>query len=88
MLQIIVIHGESSQRIDEIRNRETGISLAKFNEKDGCIDLSVLKSHIQKNILITHFIRHNECTSLSYEQVRTLTKVDTDKDGIMYMEFN
>ena len=88
MLQIIIVHEPNTLHISEIRNLDHTTSLVTFDEEKKCIDLSVLEPHIGETILVTHFIRENGCTRLDYEHERTLTNVDTDTNGFMFVEYN
>ena len=43
--------------------------------------------------MITNFIqldfnKENDCTMFDYEHVKTITKVDTDENGIWFFEYN
>lgn len=88
MLQIIIIHEPNALHISEVRDLETMTSLSTFDEDKKCIDLTVLESHIGETILVTHFNRENGCTKLDYEHERTLTKVGTDDNGFMFVQYN
>ena len=88
MLQIIIVHESNSLYISEVRDLETMTSLAVYDENKKAIDLSSLEPHIGETILVTHFIRNNVCTRLDYEHERTLTKVGTDENGFMYVQYN
>lgn len=88
MLQIIIIHEPNAMHISEVKDLETMTSLATFDEEKKCTDLSVLNPHIGESILVTHFIRNNECTRLDYEQEKTLTNVGTDGNGLTFVEYN
>lgn len=88
MLQIIIIHEPNSLYISEIRDLETMTSLAVYDENKKAIDLSSLKAHVDETILVSHFIRDNECTRLDYEHEKILTQVDKDDNGFMFIEYN
>ena len=88
MLQIIIMHDENSLHIEEVKDLDSMQSLATFDTSKNCIDLSSLKPHIGETILVTHFIRSNGCTRLDYEHEKTLTKVDTDENGFMFVQYN
>lgn len=88
MLQIIIMHESNSTKISEIRDLETMTSIASFDKKKNCTDLSVLRPHVDEQILVTHFVKDKECTRLDYESVRTLTQVGTDNNGFMYIQYN
>jgi hypothetical protein len=88
MLQIIIIHEPNSVHISEIRDLENLTSLATYDENKKATDLSCLESHIDEVILVSHFVRNNDCTRLDYEQERTLTAVGTDENGFMYLQYN
>lgn len=88
MLQIIIIHEPNSLYISEVRDLEEMDSLAIFDEEKKSIDLSSLENHIGETILVTHFNRNNGCTELEFEHKQTLTKVDTDENGFMFLEYN
>ena len=91
MLQIIIMHdeNENSLHIEEIKDLDKMQSLATFDTSKNCIDLSSLKPHIGETILVTHFIRtNNYCTKLDYEHEKTLTKVDTDENGFMFIQYH
>ena len=88
MLQIIIVHDENSLRIEEVKDLDKMQSLATFDTNKNCIDLSSLKSHIGETILVSHFIRSDKCTRLDYEHEKTLTKVDTDENGFMFIQYN
>ena len=88
MLQIIIVHESSSLHIDEVRDLDSMQSLAVFDKDKNCIDLSSLKSYIGETILVSHFIRSDKCTRLDYEHKKTLTKVDTDENGFMFIQYN
>ena len=38
--------------------------------------------------MISHFNKENDCTMFDYEHVKTITKVDTDENGIWFFEYN
>ena len=90
MLQIIIMHdeNENSLHIEEIKDLDKMQSLAIFDTSKNCIDLSSLKPHIGETILVTHFVRSNNCTKLDYEHEKTLTKVDTDENGFMFVQYH
>ena len=88
MLQIIIVHESSSLHINEVRDLDSMQSLAVFDKDKNCIDLSSLKSHIGETILVSHFIRSDKCIRLDYEHEKTLTKVDTDDNGFMFIQYN
>lgn len=88
MLQIIIVHEPNSLFISEVRDLETMTSLSVFDEQKKCIDLSFLQGHESETILVTHFNRDNGCTKLDYEHERTLSKVGTDENGFMFVEYN
>ena len=88
MLQIIIVHDENSLHIEEVKDLDKMQSLATFDTSKNCIDLSSLKSHIGETILVSHFIRSDKCTRLDYEHEKTLTKVDTDENGFMFIQYN
>ena len=88
MLQIIIVHESSSLHINEVRDWDSMQSLAVFDKDKNCIDLSSLKSHIGETILVSHFIRSDKCIRLDYEHEKTLTKVDTDENGFMFIQYN
>lgn len=88
MLQIIIVHEPNSLFISEVRDLETMNSLAVFDEQKKCIDLSSLESHIGETILVTHFNRDGGCTRLDYEHEKTLTKIGTDENGFMFVQYN
>ena len=91
MLQIIIMHdeNENSLHIEEIKDLDKMQSLATFDTSKNRIDLSSLKPHIGETILVTHFVRtNNYCTKLDYEHEKTLTKVDTDENGFMFVQYH
>ena len=88
MLQIIIVHDENSLHIEEVKDLDKMQSLATFDTNKNCIDLSSLKSHIGETIFVTHFVRSNNCTKLDYEHKKTLTKVDTDENGFMFVQYH
>lgn len=91
MLQIIIMHdeNENSLHIEEIKDLDKMQSLATFDTSKNCIDLSSLKPHIGETILVTHFVRSNNyCTKLDYEHEKTLTNVDTDENGFMFIQYH
>ncbi len=88
MLQIIIMHEENSLHIAEVKDLDSMQSLATFDTDKNCIDLSSLKPHVGETILVTHFIHSNNCTRLDYEHEKTLTKVDTDENGFMFVQYN
>lgn len=88
MLQIIIVHEPNSVHISQIRDLETLETLVSYDKEKKCIDLSILKSHINETILVTHFNRNNGCTRLDYEQERTLTNVGIDENGFTFVEYN
>ena len=88
MLQIIIVHDENSLHIEEVKDLDKMQSLATFDTDKNCIDLSSLKSHIGETILVSHFINSDKCTRLDYEHEKTLTKVDTDENGFMFIQYN
>lgn len=88
MLQIIIIHEPHAVQISEVRDLDAQCSLSTFDEDKKCIDLSVLTPHVGETIMVTHFIKENECTRLDYEHEKVLTKVGTDDNGFMYVQYN
>ena len=88
MLQIIIVHDENSLHIEEVKDLDKMQSLATFDTSKNCIDLSSLKPHIGETILVTHFVRSNNYTKLDYEHEKTLTKVDTDENGFMFVQYH
>lgn len=88
MLQIIIVHDDNSLHIEEVKDLDKMQSLVTFDTNKNCIDLSSLKPHIGETILVSHFIRSDKCIRLDYEHEKTLTKVDTDENGFMFIQYN
>lgn len=88
MLQIIIVHELNSLHIDEVRDLDSMQPLSNFDKDKNSIDLSCLKPYIGETILVSHFIRSDKCTRLDYEHEKTLTKVDIDENGFMFVQYN
>ena len=88
MLQIIILHEENKVKILRIVSVDTLTVLSTFDESTGKIDLEPLKDHIGEKVMISHFNKENDCTMFDYEHVKTITKVDTDENGIWFIEYN
>lgn len=87
MLQIVIIHGERKTYISEIKDLDSLISLSQFDKEKCKIDLEPLVNHVGERVLVTHFIKKDECTRLDYEHEKTITKVDKDEHNVWYVEY-
>lgn len=74
-------------RIVEVKDLDTMSTLASFDIDMGKIDLSCLKEHVGKPILVSHFIRENNDTRLDYEHEKTLKELGTDENGLQYISY-
>lgn len=88
MLQISILHEKNKIKVLEIKSLDTLTVLSTFDESTGKIDLEPLKDHIGEQAMITHFNKENNCTKFDCEHVKTITKVDTDENGIWFFEYN
>lgn len=88
MLQISILHEKNKIKVLEIKSVDTLTVLSTFDESTGKIDLEPLKDHIGEKAMISHFNKENDCTMFDYEHVKTITKVDTDENGIWFFEYN
>ena len=88
MLQISILHEKNKIKVFEIKSIDTLTVLSTFDESTGKIDLEPLKDRIGEQAMITHFNKENDCTKFDYEHVKTITKVDTDENGIWFFEYN
>ena len=88
MLQITILHEKNKIKVLEIKSVDTLTVLSTFDESTGKIDLEPLKDHIGEKVMISHFNKENDCTTFDYEHVKTITKVDTDENGIWFFEYN
>ena len=88
MLQITIIHEPKKTYILEIKEIDTLTVLSQFDESKGMIDLEPLCNHIGEKVVIEHFIKENGCTTLDYEHTKTISKVEKDKYGLWFLEYN
>lgn len=90
MLQIFIHHegkvGNEAVKIAGIINKENDNTeiLAKFNEENGCIDLSVCAPYVGQEIKVKHVFHREED---SYEILAILDAVEKDSKGAMYIGF-
>ena len=90
MLQITILHEKNKIKVLEIKSVDTLTVLSTFDESTGKIDLEPLKDHIGEKAMIIHFNfnKENDFTTFDYEHIKTITKVDTDENGIWFFEYN
>ena len=88
MLQITILHEKNKIKVLEIKSIDSLTVLSTFDESIGQINLEPLKDHIGEKVVISHFIKENNCTRFDYERVVTIIKVDVDENGIWFFEYN
>lgn len=87
MLQISILHEGKNLKIYDAKDHATLTTLTTFDSSKGFINLAPLREYVGKTVMISHYNKKGDVITFDYEQPKRLTKVDTDSDGMWFIEY-
>ena len=87
MLQISFVHEGTSLKIYEAKDHAKMEVLAIFDDSKGFINLEPLREYVGRTVIISHYNKMGDAIIFDYEQPKKLIKVDTDSDGMWFIEY-